>query len=49
VSVCRADSEETTPLIVLMLIDVIVRLLFYFSSVKSTMVVAILGCILLQL
>jgi hypothetical protein len=49
-SICRADFEEATPLVVLMSIDVYhARQLFYFSSVKSTAVVAILGCILLQL
>jgi hypothetical protein len=44
---CRVDSEETTLLVVLVLQNgYLIRCLFSF---KSTAVVAILGCILLQL
>jgi hypothetical protein len=46
--ICKAYFEETTPLVVLMLFDVHhARRLFFISLVKSTVVVAILGCILL--
>jgi hypothetical protein len=47
-SIYRADFEETSPLVVLMLFDVYhARRLFFFSLIKSTAMVAILGCILL--